>query len=250
MLNNVLENPIDINTATFLELQSLPWLSPQLVHEILNYRNRKGSFKNKFELLSVKGMHTELMQTISQYIYVKNKKREIDFHLTGRQRIRFTREKNKGLMDGSYAGDEYKIYNRLKGSASDFIKFGLLFEKDPGEKQLNDLTIGYSEIKLHKYHAQVNLGHYIAEFGQGLVFSSPYRLKKSNSPLAPVKQRSRNIIPYASVDENFALYGTALHYSQNNLEFTTFISKTKKDAFVQKDSVSSIPKTGYHRNDL
>lgn len=48
--------PINLNTATQAQLESLPGLGPKVAERILEYRKQNGAFKKVEDLMNVKGV--------------------------------------------------------------------------------------------------------------------------------------------------------------------------------------------------
>ena len=48
--------PINLNTATQAQLESLPGLGPKVAERILEYRKQNGAFKKVEDLMNVKGI--------------------------------------------------------------------------------------------------------------------------------------------------------------------------------------------------
>jgi competence protein ComEA len=64
--------PIDLNTASQAELESLPWIGPVRAAEIIAYRQRTGSFTKIEDLLNVYGITPEVFQSIQNLITVNS----------------------------------------------------------------------------------------------------------------------------------------------------------------------------------
>ncbi|MBN2411594.1 helix-hairpin-helix domain-containing protein [candidate division KSB1 bacterium] len=62
---------ININKATIEELQLLPQIGPVLAQNIIEYRNRNGSFKTKEEIQKVKKIGQKTYNKIEKSITVK-----------------------------------------------------------------------------------------------------------------------------------------------------------------------------------
>jgi len=62
---------IDINEASDIELQTLPGISKHLANRIIEYRDRNGDFKDKMEIMRVKGIGKKTFERISHLIKVK-----------------------------------------------------------------------------------------------------------------------------------------------------------------------------------
>ncbi len=65
------ENPLDINTATAEELILLPSIGPVLAERIIGYREENGSFKDKKEIMDVKGIGKGIYAEIEERIRVE-----------------------------------------------------------------------------------------------------------------------------------------------------------------------------------
>jgi competence protein ComEA len=48
--------PVNINTATQAQLETLPGLGPKVAQRIIEYRQKNGSFKKVEDLMNVKGI--------------------------------------------------------------------------------------------------------------------------------------------------------------------------------------------------
>jgi competence protein ComEA len=62
---------ININSATWKELDLLPGIGPSKARGIVNYRTENGSFNQVEDLLSVAGMNERLVNKIRKKIVVK-----------------------------------------------------------------------------------------------------------------------------------------------------------------------------------
>ena len=49
-------SPVNLNTATAAQLETLPGIGPRAAERILEYRQKNGSFKKIEELMNVKGI--------------------------------------------------------------------------------------------------------------------------------------------------------------------------------------------------
>jgi competence protein ComEA len=60
--------PVNINTASESELESVSYLGPTKAQAIIDYRNSHGSFKSVDELDNVKGIGAKTIEKIRQYL--------------------------------------------------------------------------------------------------------------------------------------------------------------------------------------
>lgn len=64
------QGPVNINTASLEQLESIPYIGPTKAQAILDYRNQNGSFTSVDALDSVKGIGAKTIDKIRQYITV------------------------------------------------------------------------------------------------------------------------------------------------------------------------------------
>lgn len=62
--------PLDLNTATIEELQSLPTVGPVAAQAIVRFREKSGPFRRVEDLLAVKGFTKKRLAKIRPYITV------------------------------------------------------------------------------------------------------------------------------------------------------------------------------------
>jgi len=70
IFDNLLKNPLAINSADYDDLSLIPYLTPKIVKAILNYRQEHGKFKNLNELLSIEGIDQELLDKVRQFLTI------------------------------------------------------------------------------------------------------------------------------------------------------------------------------------
>jgi comEA protein len=62
--------PININTATIAQLETLPGIGPNTAKSIIDFRNRSGPFQRIEELLAIKGISKSKLEKLRPYVTV------------------------------------------------------------------------------------------------------------------------------------------------------------------------------------
>ncbi len=258
-IEDLLNNPININTAGIFELEKIPYINSASANLIVEHRKKYGKYFSTNELYMLKDLSDDIVKKVLPFVTVKNiqkikhksywNKLTSSYGIRLRSRMSEDLMNEKGFLNDKFQGNKYKVYNRLKANMNDRIKFGLLTEKDPGEKDLTEFTSGYLSINKLGVVKSFVAGDYILEFGQGLSLWSPYGFSKGSNAVYPVKKKQKNIKPYSSSTENNFFRGAAAELSFQNFILSAFYSKNKFDAGIDSISgfITSTPVTGLHR---
>jgi hypothetical protein len=259
--DNYKRNPLDINSASFDELEGVPGMPPLLAQRIVEYR-KAAPFRSVRELLNVPNMTEEVFLFVKDFLSVRSytgtKRYEGDY----RQRTGRTVEQSRNFLNHHYQGNGYQIYNRVRGSIHPFLNApqsailaGAVLEKDPGESRLNDHQAGFLELQNFPFIKKAVLGNYQLEFGQALGLWGGAGLSKSNESIQSVKRRGRGIRRYDNTGESAALFGGAAELDLQRISFlkqfqvSVFYSHVHYDASFNADqTVNNIVVTGLHRD--
>ena len=65
--------PVNLNTATQAQLESLPGIGPKSAERILEYRQKNGSFKKIEDLMNVKGIGEKSFLKLKPFLTVTDK---------------------------------------------------------------------------------------------------------------------------------------------------------------------------------
>lgn len=65
--------PININTATQAQFESLPGIGPKVAQRIVEYRQKNGQFKKVEDLMNVKGIGEKSFLKLKPYLSVSEK---------------------------------------------------------------------------------------------------------------------------------------------------------------------------------
>ncbi|MEA3504777.1 MAG: helix-hairpin-helix domain-containing protein [Bacteroidota bacterium] len=264
----ILRNPININTATASELQSLFFLSSLEINNILKYVKYFGPVFTIYELQDIEGVTHTTLQNLQPFITFSEtrKKTSSKKYLKQDLMIRTGRiiEQQKGYVKkeskSAFQGTPWQHYLRYTASYGK-IQAGITAEKDPGEKFFKppnktrfDYYSGVIMAEKIGVLKKVIVGDYSLQFGQGLTFWSGMTFGKSFSQTSP-KKYAPGLKPYHSAAEYGFMRGIASTIKFNKLEITTFFSKKAADGNIvfSEDStgyhISSIQQTGYHRTE-
>lgn len=270
-IEELILNPIDLNTADVFELQKIPGVEANTALIILSYRDRFGPFYSVNELYAMRELDRELINRIIPFLKVENfpattdstfvdevftDERIIPSNLKLNFRSRFGNDlqTRKGFEEGIYVGNKLRAYNRLLVKYSRQIQAGILFDKDAGEKHFDDFKSFHLNLKDYGVLNNVVIGDYILEFGQGLMLWSPYGFSKGSDAIFPVKRRGKILKAYTSATEYDFMRGGAATINYSDFFITAFYSSRKIDANVDSttNKITSTPKTGLHltENDL
>jgi hypothetical protein len=278
-LNYFFDHPMNLNSASFDDLQELNLLTDIQINDLLLHRKMFGKLISIYELQSLKYWDLQSIQMVLPFVRVDD--RLDNLHLTFREAIKegnfelymryqTTPEDKKGYAAVSdsikqnsnsyYWGNPDRYYTRFRYSYRSNLSVGFTAEKDPGEeffrgsnKQGFDFYSAHAFFKGGKYLRAVALGDYQIQIGQGLNLWSGYAFGKT-ADIATVKKTANSIRPYTSVDEARFLRGAAVEAGYKNFSMTAFGSIKKLDGTSLADSlydelqfISTINISGLHR---
>ena len=264
-IEQLLQNPINLNTATIDELQIIPGMDINSAKLIIDHRNKYDNFFSVNELNAVQNLDKNRIRNIIPFLFVFKPEEQvtsegetigIDYFIRRskilfRSRVTNALQPNRGFLENRFRGTKPKIYNRLLLRYNKQFQIGYLAEKDPGEVSLNEFsTYHFAVNDLGIIHKAV-LMDYLLEFGQGLTFWSPYAFSKGPDAVYPVKRTDRLIKPFTSSTENNFFRGAAAAIKIDKFIFSAFYSNNSFDANIDSatGNILSTPIDGLHRTD-
>lgn len=235
------DHPLDLNRAEEEELQEIPGVSPVLAFGIVTYR-RQNRFRKVEDLLKVEGVTEELFRRIRGFVQVDGWDETSDRPplVTVKLRSRISRDlqPRRGYLDGSYAGSQSKIYQRVtvhvgfpptyktdEANVSPSVVMGILTKKDAGEKNITDFVAGFLSLANLLGRTRLLLGDFVVESGEGLVLWRSIGFSKGSDVIAPIRKAGRGLRPYASTDENWFFRGVAAEMDMGLWTLSTFYSR-------------------------
>ncbi|MGE5797210.1 MAG: ComEA family DNA-binding protein [Ignavibacteria bacterium] len=261
VIEDQINNPVDLNTAEIPELLSVPYIDLNTANKILGHRKKFGPFFSANEIYSIKEIAPETAAKILPFLTAKYDSKENknaqdfftgaaeDFNLKMRNRISKDLQTREAYKQNKFLGSGFKYYNRFLGDYNGKYQAGILTEKDPGEKSIDEFASFFIFIKNIGILKNIVAGDYNVEAGQGIALWSPYGFSKGSESVFPIKKNSKNIKPYKSSDENKFFRGAAAEIVWDNFSITAFYSKNKLDATIDPSfsAIKFIPVTGFHR---
>ncbi|MGK9477318.1 ComEA family DNA-binding protein [Melioribacter sp. OK-6-Me] len=251
-IEELLDNPIDINTASLDDLLRIPALDRRKASAIIQYRQSHGSFKNKNELYLVPELNDLTARWISYFIKISSSaKSESIFSFSKialRSRIQSDLQIRQAYIENKFAGNRLKSYNRLLYYGK-YINAGFVTDKDPGEKSYTDFTSGFIELRTKTFLKKIIVGNYTVESGYGLILWSPYNYRKGNEVTVPISNFRSGSRPYKSSGEFGYFSGISTSLSAGIIEFLPFVSLKRIDASLDTTgNINSFKYDGYHRS--
>ena len=263
IIEDLFQNPIDINTTDVFELSKLPYIDIQSAERIIEYRNKFGYFFSPTELLAIREIDKQLIKDILPFITASIPKEEKQSEhnssyypsffnkskFTLRSRVTNDLQTRDGFESGKFVGSKFKSYNRFLYNYDKNYQAGFLIEKDPGELSYTDFNSFHLQVKDIGFLKSFIAGDYVLEFGQGLALWSPFGYSKGADAVFPVKKKARYLRPYTSAAEYRFFRGAATRILFDDFSLTAFYSNNTFDASVDPitGEITSLGQTGFHR---
>jgi DNA uptake protein ComE-like DNA-binding protein len=269
-LEGFLENPININATTAVELSRLYVLNDVQINKLIDYLNNYGPAYSIFELKTIDGFTPNLLQKIEPFIWfgpTEESKKFGDAFQYGKNQVLLrtlgTVQKASGYQpreDGStpYEGNQYRYYTRYRYEARDQFSAGVTAEKDPGEsfftgsnKQGFDFYSAHVSMNINSTFENISVGDFLVRAGQGLVLWQGYTSGKSENVMQ-ISKTNQGIRPSTAVEENLFFRGAATTLKFGKARLSFFYSQKNDDGNVAgTDStgqfITSLQTSGYHR---
>lgn len=264
-LEDYLARPLNINKVTQEELQDFPFLTPQQIGGILDYRDQYGPYINLYELQAVPQLDTRTAKQLAPFFRMKDLMTYnvplgallVKGNHTLLMRYQQVLQKQAGyepkdtLADGSvvprYNGSQPRLYARYRYNYGNKISYGVTAEKDPGEPFLtgSNERQGFDFYSAHFFLRNVGVfkhiaaGDYEVRLGQGLVMATGLTQRKS-AFVMNVSRQGPALRPYSSVNEALFLRGAATTIAIKKWELTLFGSLRRLDGNVLAADTSTL----------
>lgn len=263
-LQERLDHPLCINTATYDELEALGLLTPWEIEALLRYRADYGLMVGAHELQYIPDFPAEKAHLLATYLSFEPERLPESWAQTlkrGRHELvlRYGRalSRSKAYTEHRYAGTPDAAALRYRFRADDRLQIGLAMEKDAGEKGLPDswagfLALGDARPPAAKRHAPLLkswiIGTYTLHFGYGLHLGGGLFGGGLDAEL--LARSGGGLKPFASTAESGYFSGSALRLqAARHTELTLFYSHRRVDAAIEDGLITSLPTGGYHRTE-
>lgn len=266
LLQELANNPLNINRASVNDLLQIPGLDFRLAQSIVRYRSATAPFTSVNELLDVSGIGPVTLNRIRPYLTVgSGLERGRDLYLNPRFWTRNSRfetfsryqqvlQEQEGYQRpdslGGYTGSPAKYYQRFRYT-SDHISLNLTQDKDPGEP-----LSGPTDFDYNSWHLELRdlgnlqtlvVGDYSVSFGQGLLLWSGGAFGKGRDVTRGVSKNERGVRPFTSAQEAIGYNGIAATYG-NRIQVSGFYSNRQRTAtWVDDNSVRFPTEQMLHR---
>ena len=257
----------NLNTLSRENFESLQFLSPLTIQNILAYRNEYGGFLEHQELEQVPGISAQEINWLLAFTTIGNTQESFNQINEARKEAKteIATKISKDLTPKQgylgeipvYSGDAIKLYTRIKHTIPNKLTVALITEKDPGETYFQknnvgilDYTSGHAQYFGDGLISTAIVGDFQYTQAQGLLFNNRLGFNKSAQTLK-VRKTNNGFKGYTSVNENEFLRGAGLQLSKKGWSINALISNKKVDGNVDSltQEVYSIYTSGLHRTE-
>jgi hypothetical protein len=255
-LQELVEDPVKINSSDENEISRLFFLSGFQVKALADYPDASGKILSIYEIASIPGFDNEIALMMIPFITLENKSPASSYS-TKLRNVSITNLSIKPLInDSSSLGSQWRVLSKYKFTAGTFSG-GFTGEKDPGEKFLSgtpplpDFFSAYLSYNGKGIIRKIIIGDYSARFGQGINLNTGIRTGLSLTSQGYMSARDE-IKPYTSTNENNYLRGIAAELSFKSIAIYLFYSKNYSDATLgsfsgtSKDYIENFYTSGLH----
>lgn len=257
LLNELADDPVNINSKDESELSRLFFLSTFQVRSLASYTASTGMIVSPYEIANIPGFDRETATMMMPFITLSVKPTP-----SGAAFFRSTLLTNFSVrssdIDTSSPGSPFRHLIKYK-FISGTLSGGMTAEKDAGEKYFDANYSVPDFLSAHLTYSGTGLvrkfiiGDYGARFGLGTNINTGMRTGLSLT--SPVNITARDEIkPYTSTDENNFFRGMAGQFQIKDLKLIVYHSSHKIDAAVSTSGpgmpffIESLYKTGLHNS--
>jgi len=268
-LTHLAEQPLNINSATAMDLEKLHFLNFSQIATIINYREKHGEILSAYELNTLPGFTPDIVARIRPFISFAQPSAEArKYRRKGRSYLLLKGQRlfpeSRGYESASaseppkYPGAPERFYTRYHYEKAGSWSAGFTAEKDAGEEFFAgdnssgfDFYSAFVAVQGKGFIKQINIGDFYVRTGQGLNYWSGMGAGKSADVLNTMKS-GQGIRAYTSTDENRFFRGGALTLGRGPFEMVVFFSDKNRDANKVSEEpavFTSLQTSGLHRTE-
>lgn len=237
------ENPVDLNSAGWSQLQQIPGVTPLMAYRIMAARGA-GEFSNLRDLLLINGIDEPLYRTMLPFIKLGSPPSASSIHV--RTRLQSDLQNRRGFLQGSYPGHKQKYYLRASFersvSPSSKMSGNITVEKDPGELAGDAFRSGYLAVSHGSF--DLTAGDYVVSSGNSHVLARGAGIGRGRGRML---RRVPAIAGYQSADEQRFFRGLAVAGSVEAISFGAFYSNKPLHGTIQDDGSVRFDHSGLFR---
>ena len=273
------DKKININRLNPAELSKIPFLSMSQINNLTEYLTEYGEVFSMYELQAVEGFDSVTIRQLVPFIeigpplprvrltpgnLIRDGRHEVVLRYQQVLQSRAGYHIEDSLVQSEsgnfYIGSPQRYYFRYRYTFFDRVVIGISGDKDAGEEFFKgsqplgmDFYSGFLAIKNLRWLNQLIVGNFRASFGQGLTLGGSSF--GSSVSFGSKMQYNAGFTPSQSVCEYGYLRGAAITISTGPVEWSGFLSITRKDASIYPADTgkradlffSSFSETGFHR---
>ncbi|MDR0667251.1 MAG: helix-hairpin-helix domain-containing protein [Prevotellaceae bacterium] len=268
----LLEEPLNLNTATESDLQQLQLLTDFQIQSLLEYRTYYGKLYSVYELPLILGFNEEIAAQLAPFITVVAERDErpptfTDRLTRGRHQILartgrvleqqqgyrpISAAEQEAAPNARYLGAPWALYTRYRYTFKNKMQWAFSAKNDAGEPFFAGANRqGFDFYSAHVQIADVGIverlivGDYQMQFGQGLAAWGGYSLSKAADALN-IKRHERGLTGYTSSNETMFRRGVALTLQHRSWKASAFVSYKNIDASADSSEFVAFQTTGQH----
>lgn len=242
LLSDLVQHPININTATREQLEAIPFLSAQQVEELMAYLYRYAPMQSTAELRMMTLLTPAQRELLSYCVYTGEiaPKRYLHHELTATAKL--------PLSNGHWFRYQLQYGDRLKAGLVGDVDADEPFFTGPNRWGY-DYYAPYLQLNHYGCIETLVLGSYKVSMGMGLVMNNSFSLGKI-AMLQNLGRSTNTLRAHASRTE-YALQGAGATLKLGRgWQATAFVGYVPMDATLNSDgSARTILTTGYHRTE-
>lgn len=261
-INELSEEPLDLNNASEEELSACGLFTPFQVFGIVQHRERYGPFFSVYEVAAIPGFRRDFLEMTEFLLRAGNfssppLRRRPDLLVLSNFSMKYPLCLGSVPSDSGYrhySGSALKTTQRMKFTGTKKWSAALTCDKDAGEPWITgsrpEHLAGYVSLNPGGKIREVILGNFRVHRGMGLVNGLGFRGSDPGFPLNGFRRSYAR--PYASSMEYDYYRGICSSFRAGKLDFDAFASLKPEDLSLHaypglSDLYEMTRKTGLHR---